>query len=337
MAGITFSEASGVADSIYGKSQAPIRQIIEKRGEILEAESALPKIFNMQQSDRWAEKLTTLTAMGSFEPVGENGAYPVTDMEEGFSKTIEHMSWRQSFSISREMIKDSSAVNLKRKPLALVSAAHRTREEFGARMLGAGLQGNTYFDVAVGKRKQRFDATAADGKALFAIDHPSKVKGVAQANMFDGAFSVDNLAKMETAMQMFRGDNGELLDVSPDTILIPNDALLKKAVFEAIGADKDPATANNGFNFQYGRWNVVVWSYLNQFLGSDTAPYILLDSKFNELYNGAVWFDRENLDIRSTLSDENDANVWLAYMRFGAGFNDWRFAAVGGISGAVAL
>jgi hypothetical protein len=43
------------------------------------------------------------------------------------------------------------------------------------------------------------------------------------------------------------------LGLVPDTIIIPNDAMLKKEVFAAIGADKDPNTANNGFNFQFGR------------------------------------------------------------------------------------
>ena len=35
MANITFSEASGVNDSIFGKSQAPIRMFIEKQGSSL--------------------------------------------------------------------------------------------------------------------------------------------------------------------------------------------------------------------------------------------------------------------------------------------------------------
>ena len=33
MAGITFTEGSGLQDSIFGKSQAPIRMFLEKRGE----------------------------------------------------------------------------------------------------------------------------------------------------------------------------------------------------------------------------------------------------------------------------------------------------------------
>ena len=33
MAHITFTEGSGLQDSIFGKSQAPIRMFLEKRGE----------------------------------------------------------------------------------------------------------------------------------------------------------------------------------------------------------------------------------------------------------------------------------------------------------------
>ena len=110
-------------------------------------------------------------------------------------------------------------------------------------------------------------------------------------------------------MQNFRGDNGELLDVAPDTIVIPNLFSLKKAVFAAIGADKDPATANNGFNYQFGRWNVIVWAYLNQYITASTAPWMLIDSRYNKEYGGAVWLDRTNLEVRSTLDENTDANV----------------------------
>ena len=73
-----------------------------------------------------------------------------------------------------------------------------------------------------------------------------------------------SLSAAETAMQNFKDDNGFVLNIAPDTIIIPNDYTLKRDVFAAIGADKDPATANNGFNYQYGRWNVIVWPYLTR-------------------------------------------------------------------------
>ena len=107
-------------------------------------------------------------------------------------------------------------------------------------------------------------------------------------------------------------------------------------MFAAIGADKDPATANNGFNYNFGRWNVVVWPYLNQFIASGTAPWILLDKKYNDEYGSAMWLDRVQLEVRSELAG-NDANVWKGYARFIAGFNDWRGYAVGGVTGGTQL
>ncbi len=138
-------------------------------------------------------------------------------------------------------------------------------------------------------------------------------------------------------MQNFRGDNDEILDVAPDTIVIPNAADLKRDVFAAIGADKEPTTANNAFNYQYGRWTVIIWTYLNQFLTPDTKPWVLMDSKYNQTYGGAVWNDRIKLDVRSTIDENTDANVWRGYSRFNATFFDWRFAAVGGVDGGVEL
>ena len=129
----------------------------------------------------------------------------------------------------------------------------------------------------------------------------------------------------------------EILDVAPTTILIPNDAELKNAVFEAIGADKDPVTSNNAFNYQYGRWTVIIWPYLNQFLASGAKPWALLDPVYNENYGGAPWNDRVPLTVSSKIDDNTDANIWRGRSRFNATGNDWRYIAVGGITGGTDL
>ena len=81
---------------------------------------------------------------------------------------------------------------------------------------------------------------------------------------------------------------------------------------------------------------MIVWQYLNQYITANTKPWVMLDKKYNEEYAGAVWLDRVKLEVRSELAS-NDANVWKGYARFTAGFNDWRFAAVGGVSGGTQL
>ena len=96
--GITFTEGSGLNDSIFGKSQGAIRLFLEKRGEAFEQQSVIKELFQMGRSNHYLEKLTSLTGMEGFRPVGENGAYPADGMEEGYSKTLEHMTWKDSFT-----------------------------------------------------------------------------------------------------------------------------------------------------------------------------------------------------------------------------------------------
>jgi len=82
---------------------------------------------------------------------------------------------------------------------------------------------------------------------------------------------------------------------------------------------------------------VIIWTYLNQYITPDTAPWVLMDSKYNQTYGGAVWNDRIQLEVKSHVDHNTDANVWRGRSRFNATFNDWRFAAVGGVTGGEVL
>ena len=332
---IVISISSRVVDSIYGNSQAPIRSYVMKRAEAFEQESLLPYLFRMERSRHWAEQYGGETAMENFVPVGEGGSYPLTGFEESFQKTLVNETWKQSFAITRELVDDAQLGKMKQRANKLMTSYYRTREMFGRTLYAGGLLGT---EVQIGGKK--FSTASADGKKLFATNHIAKVKGNQQSNAFAGEFTAANLDAVETMMQNTKGDNGELLAIAPDTILIPNDAALKRKVFEVVGADKDPDSGDNGFNFQFGRWNVIVDPYLTmalQQLGVQTAPWILLDSKFIQENDGAIWQDRVKLELSSEIDDNNDNNKWKGYARFTGGFVDWRFAAAGGVTGGTAL
>lgn len=330
---IIFSEDSGLNDSIFGKCQAPIRMFMEKRGEAFEQKSMLPEFFCMGKSDNFGDILTGVTAMDGFQPVGENGEYPSTSMQEGYRKMLEYPEWKQSFAISKKMIEDGKLLDLRKKPAAFMAAYNRTREGFGAALFGGAISGKK----SVVYNRMSFDITGADGVPIFHTAHKPKVKGAVQSNLFSNAFSVDALDRAEAAMHQFRGDKEEILDVTPVTIAIANTPALKRKVFAAIGADQDPDTANNGFNFQFGRWNVKIWNYLNQYLGAGAEPWMLIDDAYNEECGGAVWNDRVPLTVESYINKGNDANVWKGRARFNATFNDFRFACLGGVEGGTDL
>ncbi len=329
---MTFTEGSGLNDSVFGKSQAPIRMFLEKRGEAYERDSVARKLFQMGKSSHYAEKLTALTAMDGFAPVGENGEYPSDSMREGYSKELVHMTWKDKFAVSREILDDANTLELRRRPAQFIAGYYRTREKFGAALYGGAIRGESSISFA----GQNFDVLGADGQPLFSKTHPALIFGSAQSNVYADAFSAEALGALETVMQNFRGDKGEILDVTPDTIVIPNQYALKSAVYAAVGSDRVPGSDYNDANFTYGRFKVIVWPYLNQYITAGTAPWILMDSRYNQEYGGAVWLDRVELEVRSELAS-NDANEWKGYARFTAGFNDWRFAVVGGVEGGSTL
>lgn len=328
---LTVSIGSGLNGTIYGDCQVPLKAFLESRGEAFQRESLLPYLYRMEKSRHWAERYSSETAMGDFEPVGEGGDYPKTGFEDGYFRDIVNMTFKQSFSVTQELVEDCLLGTMKQRANKLVTAYGRTREKFGRILYAGGLYGTT-----VSYKGKTFACGSADGQALFSKTHPNKVNGAKQTNLYKGTFTNTLLGKIETEMQNIKGDNGELLGVAPDTIWIPNDGALKDAVFSAVGADKEPTSGNNAFNYQFGRWNIIVDPYLTAALAdmgkSSEKPFFLLDSKFIELNDGPIFQDRVPLDVKSVIDNNNDNNVWQGRARFGAGFVDWRFIAAGNMS-----
>ena len=335
MAGIVFSKSSGLNDSIYGKSEAPIRAFLENNVKAYEEMSTIKKIYKMVDSEHYGEKFGGMTGFAhGFQPVGEGGSYPLDERQEGYSKFLENITWKDSFAITQEMMEDSIILDLnKTGARSFIDQYYLTREKYGSQLLVGAAEGTT-----TKFRGMTMDCTSNDGVALFSTAHPSKTGNApAQSNKFAGAFSVEVLGEIETKMQNFVDDNGEILNIVPDTIIIPNDAALKREVFAAIGADKDPNTANNGFNYQFGRWTVIVSPYLNALVKGEDKPFMLLDKRYNDNYNGLLFLDRIPLTIKAFIDEDTDNNVWSGRSRFVCGANDWREIAIGGITGATAL
>ena len=332
MAQIIFGKMTGLQDSIYGKSEAPIKAFLEENVKAYTDNSMVEKIYKMVDSDNYAEKFTSLTSLAQgFLPVGEGGAYPKDERQEGYSKVLEHETWKDSFTVTQEMVEDSKLLDLNRTGArGFIDAYALTREKYGAQLLVGAIAGtSTTF------RGMTVDCTCNDGLSIFSTAHTSATGNTGnQSNKFSNAFSDTNLGLVETAMQNFTDDNGDVLTVSPDTIIIPNDAATKKAVFAAIGADKDPNTSNNAFNYQFGRWTVIATPYLN---GVPSGAWFLADKKYNDNYNGLLFCDRIPLTVSSYIDENTDNNVWKGRSRFVAGCNDWRGIAVAGVAGGTTL
>lgn len=336
MAGIIFSVASGVNDSVFGKMQDPLKAFIERENEAwMNKEMNLaPKIFHPFKLDSNTGSIASLGSLGEMEAVGENGAYPLGNLEEGYRKVIRAEEWKYSFAISQTAMEDKLDFVITSNGQNLMDAYHRTRNNFMWGLIGAALQ-NKHFV----RKGMEFSVNTWDGVKLFAQEHPSKFDAkMKQCNAFSDAFSATVLGKLATAMQNAKNDNGEIIGLVPDTIVIPNTEKAKSDVFGVLGAYKDPDTsAGNRFNYQFGNWNVIVVPWLEGLATSGSYPFFLMDSDYNEKHFGALDVVRIEPKIKSYIDESTDANVWKIRARFSGAFGDWRAFYAGGVSFGKAL
>lgn len=317
-----FSKASGLNDSIYGKSQDPIRMFLMEREEVYKKGSMIDKIFSVISSDKYAEKFSSFTAKGDFKPVGEAGKYPRTSQQVGYEKVIEPEEWKNSFEVTETMIEDAKMFDVKAQARDFMMSYYRTREKFFANLL---LNGRSSTFTFGGKS---FDSTCYDGQPLFSTAHPSVTGAIGnQSNLSaDTPFSYDNLAEVEDKMLKLTDDDGNDLNLGPDTIIIPNEARIKKLVDDALLTERGkPGTTDNSHNYHYGRWNVLVWSSFKTPAGAAHDPWIVIDSEYAKMF-GLFCIDRVPLNVKSWIDHETGNNVFGGRSRWGGGFVDFRCA-----------
>lgn len=325
MSGIVFAKNSGLNNEVFGKSAEPIKAIIVEGVESWEKKSLIEKIFYMDTTNNFAEKYATMTAIGNFKNVGENGAAPKSSMQMGYVKVIEPETWKNSLEITAEMMEDEKLGDVKNAARRFTQSFGRTRENFAATLLANGMNKTMVHDGVT------YEIACADGTPMFNAAHPSKTQGTkyTQSNLFKGEFSEEIMDKMQEMMQKFTDDDGNLLSVQPNTIIIPNVGSLKRKVFAAVGSELDPESNNNAWNFQCGLWNILVWNELPNTING--KPYFFMaDSDYMQDYECMPWLDRLKLKVRQYVDNNTDAHVFSGRSRFGAGFNNWRGIALCG-------
>jgi hypothetical protein len=226
------------------------------------------------------------------------------------------MTWKSQFKVSKEMIEDAKMFDIRKEAINFVASYYRTRSKFAASVLNNGASTTMNFG---GKT---FTISGNDSLALFSTAHTSATGNTAtQSNYFNAGFSYDNLCRVEELMQKLKNDNGDYEDIQPDTIIIPNNARIKRLVADALWTkgDERPLTADHSFNYQAGRWNVITWNYLANpaSISSGYDCFYLMDSKRAAL-DGLMFINRVPLEVKSYVDENTDANIFAGRSRFSA-------------------
>lgn len=324
---IVVSKNSNLNDNLWNEwSDQLIAVLQDTDTEKNDADEFVDAVFNVKKSTKFGEKATGLTEFSDFEIVGEGGTAVQDDLQEGFSKLIEHKAFMKKFVLTAEMAEDSAVDMMKAKAVNFVNSYKRSRAQYASNALTA--QAATFtFGQASG-----LDATTGDGKALFAVDHPGKKAGApAQSNVFTNAFGTTSemLNRLAVIGRNFKNSSSVPMGYTFDTIIIPSNCYaLEDTIKKIIRTDLMVGSQLNDINTQKGLWKLIVDPFWQVEDGSE--PYILMSSQANKEMLGNLFFDRIPLTMKDEVDIDTHNYIWSGRARFSAGFSNWAHVILGG-------
>lgn len=334
--GIIISKGSGLNDDMWKDTGTAVTMWMKDADkEKTKFDAELESIYKVEDSDKWAEKSSGLTAFGDFQPTKEGENAPLDDIQEGFPKLIEHTAFTKKCIITAEMLEDNKVIEMKNRAGLFVHSYKRTRAKFGTAALIGGITGSFTF----GDRGERFDATTGDGLSLFNTAHPGKKSGVGtQSNKFSNELG-SNATILYTLANIgynFKNDSGEKCGYTFDTIYIPsNRPAMEDFLRRLIHSDQIVGSSNNDVNTQKGRWKLVPLTFWDA--ETDVNPYIIGSSEFQKQFAASIFYDRIPLTVTDAKNKDNFNLEFSGRFRMSCGFRDWRHYIIGGIAGGTTL
>lgn len=290
-------------------------------------------VFNVKKSDRFGEKVGSVTTVGNFKPMTTDGASaPKVDIISGPTKTITHTTFKEQFRITREAKEDAEIDMMQAKARGMIQAYKRTRAAFASKALTCNAESSSPATTFSFEGVSGFDCASADGKTLFATDHPLVVDiAVTQSNVFTNAFGNDDkiLNILANYGKNFLNNSGHVMGYDFDTIIIPsNTPNLEAVVKKVIRTELQVGSTNNDINVNKGLWNLIIdpsWQ-----VSAGAEPFILMSSQANKELLGNKFYDRIALDVTAHVDQDTDDMIWNGYARMSVGFPSWQHVIMGG-------
>ena len=279
--------------------------------QFTELNDMLPELFTFPPGNgRDTMKWSDVGAYGDWSQFSGSVAYQ--SAAQGYDTTATHLEFASGVQVERKLFDDDQYHIMDQRPSGLATAAQRTRQTHGARILNNAASVDTFF------------YNNSEAVALVSNSHTTN-SGVSTGTGFDNlvttALSATALSAARIQMVNFRDDVGNRIAVVPDEIWIPND-LFEKA-FEIVSSMGKVDTANNNRNVHEGAYTIKEWNYL-----SDTNNWFLCDSAMRKQM--VFWVER--VPVEFAFAEDIDTLIakWRGYMRYANAQINWRWI-LGGI------
>ena len=326
---------SGVGDDTWNEWSDQLDAcIVEEDANKSKDDEIVAALANEKKSNRFGEKGITIGGLDNFAIKAESADAAEDSLEEGYAKIIQHYSFAKSVILSRELADDNNVDLMRVRARSLVKAYKRTRAQYLTDVITKSVMtsASTFNSTITFGATSGIDVTAPDGKSLFHNEHPLHSDNtVTQSNIYTNAFgtNADVLNVLANKMRNFTDENGNVLGIVADTIVIPGNVPdLEDTVKKIIGSDGEVGTNFNDINTQRGKWKLVVdhlWT-----VSGTAKPYIIMSSEANKDLMGTMFYNRLGLDVKSEVKPESRNLLYNGFSRWSAGFYNWRHVIMGG-------
>ena len=190
------------------------------------------QVFRQDSTTRASFDDVTAAGVGPLAEIGEHGSLPYEEGAEGYTTTYAPIKYGKALHFSEEMILQDQNRAVRRQVDGLKRSLIHTREVTHWNHFNFGYNSGY---------------AGADGKELFATDHPL-IKGGTQQNELSAVANLSQLS-LEQAMidmDMTLTDEGMQAMLTPKRLIIP--PALRFTAARLSGSTQEPDTANNAIN-----------------------------------------------------------------------------------------
>lgn len=280
--------------------------------------SKIADIFSVQTSSMSKETAAGVGALPTDDwDFEETGKIQYDTIKAGFDAEWVHREFAKGLIVERKFLDDNLYGAQSRLPKSITDKVEAIADATFIRRENGAAEVFNNATSSSGVSEQGFPVAGPDGVAFASASHPlSPGSSSVQSNLHALALSATNYDTVRVAMRKLTDDNGNIVAVQPDTLIVPPE--LETAALTIMESQNAPGTANNDANVVGRRIKkLIVWDYL-----TDTNRWFVGDSAL--MSRNLVWFDR----IKPEFNAESDFDTLKAkysvYMRYTRGVLDWR-------------
>ena len=269
-----------------------------------------PEMYEVKTSRKAYEEDVEVTGFGLAPVKSEGGSTSYDSETQGAVKRYTHVAYGLGYICTYEEQQDGLYETVSRRRVtALAFSMETTRQIICANVFNNG------FDSAF---------TGGDGKEFFATDHPT-VNGT-QSNELNPPADFSESALEDLLIQIADADNSRGLPIAlrPVDIAGPNNLMFEFT--RVLKSEQQSGTANNDTNAVRTMGLLGKSPIVNPYLTDPDAWFVRTNAPA-----GATYIDREAIGFDKDGDFDTKNLKAAAYMRFDAGWTDWRgyFASAG--------